>query len=55
MRWALVRNNIVKNIVIWDGNGNIFDDYITVRLDENSPVSIGWIYDPETGGFSYTD
>ena len=30
--YALVKNGVVENIVVWDGTGDIFDDYITVNI-----------------------
>ena len=46
MRWAIVNsNNIVENIVIWDGNGDLFSTTQNVQLQENEPCSIGWTYD----------
>jgi hypothetical protein len=46
MRWALVdSNNIVENIVIWDGSGSLFQGVTCVNLQENEHCSIGWTYD----------
>lgn len=44
--YALIKNSIVENVVVWDGSGNIFDDYITVNIDD-IPTGIGWTYDGE--------
>lgn len=44
--YALIKNGIVENVVIWDGYGDIFDDYITVNIDDIS-AGIGWSYDGE--------
>lgn len=44
--YALIKNSIVENVVVWDGSGNIFDDYITVNIGD-IPAGIGWTYDGE--------
>ncbi|HCJ5617821.1 TPA: hypothetical protein O9V13_000634 [Escherichia coli] len=44
--YALIKNSIVENVVVWDGSGNIFDDYMTVNIDD-IPAGIGWTYDGE--------
>ncbi|EFH5328786.1 hypothetical protein LNR08_003770 [Escherichia coli] len=42
-RYALIKNGVVENIVVFDGEGNIFHDFIIVPLDgiECGP---GWQY-----------
>ncbi|HCS4523460.1 TPA: phage tail protein, partial [Escherichia coli] len=44
--YALVKNGVVENVVVWDGTGDIFDDYITVNIDDIS-AGIDWTYDGE--------
>ena len=44
--YALNKNGVVENVVIWDENGNIFDDYTVVNL-EGLTAGIGWTYDGE--------
>ncbi|ELE9752047.1 tail fiber assembly protein [Enterobacter kobei] len=44
--YALIKNGVVENVVIWDENGNIFDDYTVVNL-EGLTAGIGWTYDGE--------
>lgn len=44
--YALIKNSIVENVVVWDGSGNIFDDYITVNIDDIT-AGIDWTYDGE--------
>ncbi|HFW6363180.1 tail assembly chaperone gp38 [Escherichia coli] len=43
-RYALIKNNIVVNIVIWDGAGDMFADFKAVNIS-GVAVGIGWIYD----------
>jgi len=47
MKWALVNNqtNIVENIVIWDGNGELFPHTTNVHLNDNERCGISWTYD----------
>lgn len=44
LRYALVKNNIVENIVAWDGEGDLFNEYETIELEEGTLCSIGWEY-----------
>lgn len=43
-RYALVKNNVVENIVAWDGEGDLFNVYLAIKLDEGKECSIGWEY-----------
>ncbi|HDT0752070.1 TPA: tail fiber assembly protein [Enterobacter kobei] len=42
--FALIKDGVVENVVVWDGQGDIFDEYETVNIDGLS-VGIGWAYD----------
>ncbi|MCK7100741.1 tail fiber assembly protein [Enterobacter kobei] len=42
--YALIKDGIVVNTVVWDGVGNIFEGYETVNID-GLGVGIGWTYD----------
>ncbi|HCR8895189.1 TPA: tail fiber assembly protein [Escherichia coli] len=44
-RYALVKNNAVENIVAWDGEGDLFSEYLVVELTNDMPASVGWNYD----------
>ena len=44
-RYALVKNNVVENIVAWGGDADLFSEYLTVELAEETPCSVGWNYD----------
>lgn len=46
MIYALVKDGVVVNIVEWDGNGDIFSEYITVNIDDMK-CGIGWEYNGE--------
>lgn len=52
MRWAIINleNNIVENVIIWDGNGQIypFDTLQLIQLEENERCEIGSLYDPNS-------
>jgi len=39
--YALVKNGIVTNIVVWDGTGNLFPEYEVVNINSVN-ASIGW-------------
>lgn len=47
MRWALINNetNLVENVIIWDGEGNLFPNTLNVLLNENEPCVTGWLYE----------
>jgi hypothetical protein len=45
MRWALINvNNLVENVVIWDGQGEIFAGKTIVQLQDGEWCSIGALY-----------
>lgn len=44
--YALIKNGVVENVVIFDGEDDIFDDYTVVKLD-GLTAGIGWTYDGE--------
>lgn len=44
MRYALIENNVVVNVILWDGNGTQFDWTLYVKLDDNSVVGVGYTY-----------
>lgn len=55
MRCALINNStkIVANVIVADPAVDPAPEgYILVGLPDDSPVSIGWIYDPVTGQFT---
>ncbi|WP_155033396.1 tail fiber assembly protein [Enterobacter hormaechei] len=45
--YALIKNGVVENVVIWDGEGDIFADYTTVIVDGLN-AGIGWLYNGKT-------
>lgn len=47
-RYALVEDGVVKNLVSWDGEGDLFDGYTVVELTQDVEVSIGWTYADST-------
>lgn len=42
--YALIKDGQVVNTVVWDGEGDIFEGYETVKID-GLGVGIGWTYD----------
>jgi hypothetical protein len=55
MRWALIDlNNLVENIVIWDGLGEVFAGKTIVQLEENEWCSVGALYEA-TGTPRFTE
>lgn len=51
MRYAQVIDSVVVNVVLWDGVTEYTVEGDLVYLDDNSPVSIGYLYD----GSTFTD
>lgn len=54
-RCALVQNsdNTVINIIVADPSVDPAPEgCVLVGLPDNSPVSVGWLYDPATGQFT---
>lgn len=55
MRHALVENetNIVVNVILWDGAEWLPPrNHLVIKLDDDSDVGIGHLYDPGTNTFS---
>lgn len=55
MRCALVNStsNIVENLIVADpATDPAPTGYIIVGLPDDSPVAVGWLYDPATGTFT---
>jgi hypothetical protein len=45
-RWALINaDNLVENIVVWDGQGEIFAGRTIVQLNDEEWCNIGASYD----------
>lgn len=42
MKYALVENNVVTNIVLWDGVSPFETDGELIPLDDDPPLGIGW-------------
>lgn len=45
MRYAIVVDGIVTNVVLWDGEATWQTDGESVPLPDGSPVGIGWSWD----------
>jgi hypothetical protein len=55
MRWALIDlNNLVENIVIWDGLGEVFAGKTIVQLEEGEWCNVGALYEA-TGTARFTE
>lgn len=50
MRYAIVRDGIVENVIVWDGETPYSPPEGTI-LVANENVGIGWSYDSATGEF----
>jgi hypothetical protein len=52
MRWAIINleTNTVENVIIWDGNGQIFpfDANQLIHLQDDERCEIGAIFDPNS-------
>ena len=47
-RWAMILNNIVENVCLWDGNTTTWqppDGYLMKVIPEGSGAGIGWGWD----------
>ena len=44
-RYALVKDSVVENLVSWNGEGELFSEFVTVELNDDSVASVGWSYD----------
>lgn len=54
MRYAFIKENIVVNIIVWDGNESYTppDDVLFIHAEN---AGIGDIYDPETETFTRSE
>ena len=43
-RYALVKNNIVENMVAWNGVEDLFPEYVAIELHDDLVASVGWSY-----------
>ena len=43
MRYALIKNGVVENVVEWDGDDDLFSDYEYLNV-ENVVCGPGWRY-----------
>ena len=43
-RYALVKDGAVENLVSWNGEGELFSEFVTVELNDDSVASVGWSY-----------
>ena len=51
--WALIQNDIVVNIIKWDGGPDWTPPDATVVVNiTGTDVEIGWLYNPADGTFS---
>lgn len=52
--WAVIRDNVVENVVVWDGHSEWSPPagcgLVDITDMENAPGP-GWTYDPATGDF----
>ncbi|HEG1926034.1 TPA: hypothetical protein SCR98_000309 [Enterobacter kobei] len=48
--YALIRNGVVENVVRWDGNGDLFIEYITYEIKEEHQVGPGFSANKNSGG-----
>lgn len=45
MRWAMIdNNNTVYNIIVWDGQGNLFEGMKVVQLEEGEWCDMGSLF-----------
>lgn len=40
--YALIKDGVVKNVVVWDGKGDLFSDYSTYEIKEGQQVGPGF-------------
>lgn len=52
MGYAVIKNNVVENMIAWDGVAPYNPPDKEIILVESDVAAIGWIYDPLTGTLS---
>ncbi|HHT0511369.1 TPA: hypothetical protein ACTW9A_001209 [Raoultella planticola] len=48
--YALIRNGTVDNVVVWDGEGELFGDYTTCKINTGEVVGPGFLAEQDGGG-----
>ena len=51
MRYAIVKNNIVINVIVWDGVAGIALPEGSTAIKVEGIAGMGWSYDPNTNTF----
>ena len=56
-RIAMIKDNVVENISVWDGvtEWNPGPEWMLVDITDQPQVGIGWLYNPNTQTFSNPD
>nr|WP_310616921.1 hypothetical protein [Pantoea cypripedii] len=48
--YALIKNGNVENVVVWDGEGTLFDDYSICEIKDGEIVGPGFSADQDSSG-----
>jgi hypothetical protein len=48
--YALIQSGMVENVVVWDGEGDIFSDYTTYKIKEGETVGPGFSAEQDSSG-----
>ena len=48
--YALIKDGLIQNVVVWDGVGDLFKDFETYELAENYSVGPGYAADMDSAG-----
>ena len=54
MKYALIKSGMVKNVVLWDGDGDLFSDYECYEIAEGEEVGSGYAAVKEGGKWGFT-
>lgn len=48
--FALIKDGVVENVVVWDGQGDIFSDYSTYEIKDGEVVGPGYSAEQNSSG-----
>lgn len=48
--WAVIKNGMVVNTVVWDGTGDIFDEFDTYEIKDGEVIGIGYSASQDSNG-----
>ena len=52
--YALIKNGVVEQVVVWDGQGDLFSDFTTYALPDGAIAGPGYIASEKDGYYEFS-